>query len=100
MHDSKPALIVFAKVPEPGNVKTRLTSLVTPEWAARLYEAFLLDALDMYSLLGVDIRLYFSSSVDEVPERFQLDFVSLHEQKGPGLGERMASAFVETFVAG
>ena len=100
MHKSKSALIVFAKVPEPGKVKTRLTSLLSPEWAARLYESFLLDALDLYSSLKVDVRLYFSSPVDRIPERFRLESLSLHQQKGPGLGERMATAFVETFIAG
>ena len=100
MHESKSALIVFAKVPEPGNVKTRLTTLISPEWAARLYESFLLDALDMYCSLDVDVRLYFSSPVEQIPERFHLESLSLHVQKGPGLGERMATAFVETFIAG
>lgn len=100
MHKSKSALIVFAKIPEPNKVKTRLTTLLSPEWAASLYEAFLLDALDMYSGLDVDLRLYFSSPVKDVPDRFHRASVSIHEQKGKGLGERMASAFVETFVSG
>ena len=100
MHESKSALIVFAKVPEAGKVKTRLTTLLSPEWAARLYESFLLDALDLYCSLNIDVRLYFSSPVEKIPERFRLESLSLHEQKGPGLGERMATAFVETFIAG
>lgn len=100
MHESTSALIVFAKVPEPGKVKTRLTSLLSPEWAATLYESFLLDALDVYCSLNVDVRLYFSSPVEMIPGRFHLEALSLHEQKGPGLGERMATAFVETFIAG
>ena len=100
MNESKSALIVFAKIPKPKKVKTRLTTLISPEWAARLYEAFLLDALDMYCDLGLDVRLYFSSPAEAVPHRFHRESVSLHEQKGVGLGERMASAFVETFILG
>ena len=47
------ALIVFAKRPKPGAVKTRLTAMLTPEEAAQLYEAFLRDALNQYQSLVV-----------------------------------------------
>ncbi|HMB91577.1 MAG TPA: hypothetical protein VKP65_12065, partial [Rhodothermales bacterium] len=56
----KKALIVFAKQPVPGQVKTRLTSLLTAAEAARLYQAFLEDALAQYRRLDVAIRLYLS----------------------------------------
>jgi len=36
-------IIVFVKAPVPGQVKTRLTSDISPEQAAVVYEAFLLD---------------------------------------------------------
>ncbi len=94
------ALLVFAKVPEPGAVKTRLTALLTDAEAAQLYEAFLRDALDAYQQLGVAVRLYLSPAPDAVPEGLVPDGVSLHRQRGDGLGERMLNAFVETFVAG
>lgn len=100
-----PALIVFAKVPEPGAVKTRLTALLTDDEAARLYDAFLRDALDAYRGLGVAVRLYLGPTSggptsDGVPDGLVPDGVSLHAQRGAGLGERMLNAFVETFVAG
>lgn len=38
------SLILFARPPRPGQVKTRLSPLLGPEGAAGLYEAFLLDA--------------------------------------------------------
>ena len=41
----KEALIVFAKRPVAGRVKTRLQSLLTAEEAAELYGAFLSDSL-------------------------------------------------------
>ena len=100
MNEVKSALIVFAKIPQPNKVKTRLTTLISPEWAARLYEAFLMDAIEAYCSLDHDVRLYFSSPVDTIPDRFRWDSMTLHEQKGAGLGERMATAFVETFIAG
>lgn len=96
----KRALIVFAKVPQPGKVKTRLTSLVSPAEAADLYEAFLSDALASYLQLEVDVHLYFGPSERAVPAHLQPEGISLHEQKGAGLGPRMAAAFAERFVAG
>ena len=92
------ALIVFAKPPVPGEVKTRLTELLSEEEAARLYEAFLLDALDLYRQLGVPVRLYLTSldislSLEDGP-------VTLLRQEGEGLGDRMKYAFAETLGAG
>ena len=93
------ALIVFAKPPEPGQVKTRLTTQLTPEEAASLYRAFLLDALDQYTALDADVRLYLSApagtTLDNAPAT-----VTHHTQKGETLGERMRHAFAETLNAG
>ncbi len=96
------ALIVFAKRPEPGAVKTRLTPVLTAAEAARLYDAFLRDSLDAYAGLALDrslgVRLYLTGSGDPVEPL--PGGVSVHEQRGEGLGARMLNAFVETFVAG
>lgn len=96
---NKSALIVFAKKPETGKVKTRLTSLLTAEEAAELYAAFLQDALAEYTTLAADVRLYVAPP-DEMPSRYTPDGVTTHVQKGADLGERMLMAFVETFAAG
>ena len=100
MPENKRALLVFAKIPEPGRVKTRLTTLLSPEWAASLYESFLLDAVELYSELEVDVRLYFTVPSEGVPQKYALPYVRLFEQRGKGLGARMAAAFAETFVRG
>jgi len=94
------ALIVFAKRPEPGTVKTRLGTVLTPEEAARLYEAFLRDALLQYAALDVAVRLYLAPPAGPVPDDLIPQGVSVHEQQGPGLGARMKIAFVESFAAG
>ncbi len=94
------ALIVFAKRPTAGTVKTRLTTLLTPEEAAYLYEAFLKDALLQYTTLEVDVRLYFGPPEGPVAEGLIPEGVSRHLQQGPGLGARMKVAFVESFAAG
>lgn len=88
-------LLIFAKMPQPGEVKTRLTPTLTPEEAARLYDAFLHDALNQYNQLPADVRLYLApprpaEGLDGIPDR-----VSIHTQQGEGLGPRMRRAFEE-----
>ncbi len=41
------AIVVVAKAPQPGKVKTRLCPPLSPQQAARLYEGFLLDTLSV-----------------------------------------------------
>ncbi len=96
------ALLVFAKSPEAGRVKTRLTPPLTPEEAAALADAFLLDALDAYVAPGafdeeVAVRLYLDGHAGALDLPVGL---SVHAQRGDGLGARMRRAFVETFAAG
>ncbi len=58
---SGPLLVVFAKRPEPGQVKTRLCPPLTPEQAAGFYAAMLRDVLDTMAAeappLGLALRL-------------------------------------------
>jgi len=93
------ALLVFAKQPIPGAVKTRLTTLLTPEEAAGLYTAFLKDALAQYATLGTDIRLYLAPPGD-IPPEWLPERARVFHQNGNDLGERMLFAFLETFKAG
>ena len=113
-----PALIVFAKVPEPGRVKTRLCPPLTPEQAATLYDAFLRDALDRYAGLdeatgpdpfgiaathgAVTVRLYLATGTpdDLPPDGLVPPSIPVFRQRGDELGDRMMHAFVETFAAG
>ncbi|MDZ4700635.1 MAG: TIGR04282 family arsenosugar biosynthesis glycosyltransferase [Rhodothermales bacterium] len=94
------ALIVFAKVPEPGKVKTRLTELLTPAQAAGLYAAFLADALAQYTAVGVHVRLYLSPTETPMPAGIVPETTTVHTQVGADLGPRMSHAFLETFLAG
>lgn len=94
------ALLLFAKVPRPGGVKTRLTPVLTPSEAARLYTAFLRDAVRQARQLEADVRLYLApplpnGEIEGVPSD-----VSVHEQQGASLGPRMAQAFRDTLEAG
>lgn len=50
MQQRKNAILLFSKVPQPGKVKTRLTTLkdgfLAPEWASNLYHCMLFDVVE------------------------------------------------------
>jgi len=97
LHPDTDALIVFAKTPRPGEVKTRLTPRLSEDEAARLYRAFLRDALVQYAALNVDVRLYLAPPHPPAAElSFVPEGVRLCTQAGDGLGARMRTAFAET----
>lgn len=52
MGQSDDALVIFAKYPEPGKVKTRLGREIGNERAAALYRAFLLDLAERFPAVG------------------------------------------------
>lgn len=98
-----PTLIIFAKAPTPGRVKTRLTEVLTEKEAAALYEAFLRDTLTALAALagrcGVALRLYHAGP--RWPAALTPEGATVHRQQpGAGLGARMAAAFRETFDDG
>jgi len=97
---SHSALIVFAKHPEPGRVKTRLSPVLSPYESARLYRAFLLDALEQYAAIGPDVRLYLSPAKNEATELALPTSVTALGQVGATLGDRMRRAFEETLATG
>lgn len=93
-------LIVFAKPPAEGTVKTRLVPPLTPLQAADLYRRFLYDSLEQYDRLDSPVRIYFGEG--DIPADLPRMTVpmSIHRQEGEGLGRRMANAFLESFSAG
>ena len=50
-------VIVFVKNPVPGQVKTRLIPYLSPEQAASLYQAFLVDWCDALSTISTVHRV-------------------------------------------
>lgn len=97
--DSK--LIIFAKAPIPGSVKTRLQPTVSQEDAATLQIYFIQQTLALASTLKtVDIELW--CTPDDSHPVFQqcarqFD-ITIKQQRGNDLGERMASAFQEALA--
>jgi hypothetical protein len=88
-------LALFAKAPVPGTAKTRLSPPLTPERAAALYEAMLLDVLDQHAgAADCELALWFTPDDAEpwfaarAPARYRRI-----AQRGAGLAERMRELF-------
>jgi rSAM/selenodomain-associated transferase 1 len=95
---TKDAVVVFAKSPDSGQVKTRLQNPLGPDTIRQLSEAFLYDTIQVaYGLTAA--RLFLACSPDQQDPFFQKLVqeysLTLIDQKGYDLGERMANAFHE-----
>jgi rSAM/selenodomain-associated transferase 1 len=89
MSRSSTRMIVLAKEPLPGNVKTRLTPPCTAQEAATIAQAALLDTLDAVLALGLPTALVLDGdSGPWVPQG-----IEVVPQRGDGLDERLAAAF-------
>lgn len=83
-------LLVIAKEPLPGRVKTRLTPPYTPERAAVLAESALADTLDVVARTPAARRVLVLAGR---PGRWLPDGFEVIPQVGDGLDERLANAF-------
>ena len=83
-------LIVIAKAPVPGRVKTRLCPPCTPAQAAALAEASLRDTLAAALRTRADRRVV---ALDGAPGPWLPAGFDVIPQRGAGLAERLACAF-------
>ncbi|MEU9016924.1 TIGR04282 family arsenosugar biosynthesis glycosyltransferase [Actinomadura sp. NPDC048394] len=92
--DSEADLIVIAKEPVPGRVKTRLTSAYTPDEAAALAAAALHDTLAAVAATPARRRVLALSGASGpwLPRGF-----AVVAQRGGGLDERLAHAFSDAY---
>ncbi|HLM49861.1 MAG TPA: DUF2064 domain-containing protein [Solirubrobacteraceae bacterium] len=86
------ALVVLAKAPVPGNVKTRLSPPCTPEQAADLAAAALADTLDAVLATPAARRVIV---LDGDPGPWLPPGLEVLSQRGDGLAERLAAAFAD-----
>jgi rSAM/selenodomain-associated transferase 1 len=101
INHSKRAVIVFGKVPRAGRVKTRLTPELSPEMAAQVYRAFLLDVFSLVDRAAEDTEngfdRYFVCSTsaedtaDDVARLLPKGWALLAE-RGNSLGESIHAA--------
>ncbi len=98
-------LLLFAKIPVPGRVKTRLCPPLGPDQAAALSEAFLRDILEQSLGLpgpGLGLELHFcgGGTADPPPWVEGYKGLRLFPQVGEDLGARMAHACAAAFEDG
>jgi hypothetical protein len=99
------ALVVFAKAPRAGFVKTRLTPPFTPDEACALYAAMLADVLDTCAGAAPRLGLELVLAVDppdgcaalarQAPRAYRVI-----AQRGPDLASRLAWAMDEMAAGG
>jgi uncharacterized protein len=99
------ALLVFAKTPKSGKVKTRLLPAVPAEVAAALHEACIVDTLRLVQALNnCDVFLFAAGGTSYfrriAKNRRWGTLVRVMPQRGSDLGARMESAFRKCFVLG
>jgi uncharacterized protein len=86
------SLLVIAKDPRPGMVKTRLCPPCSPDQAARLAEAALLDTLDVVARAPAARKVLV---LDGDCTRWRRRGLEIIGQRGALLSDRLAHAFAE-----
>ena len=90
----KRCVIVFAKNPVPNKVKTRLIPNLSPEQAATVYTAFLIDWCDILAKLpDVDLIIAYTPAAARSDLQTLIGEDAIYiPQVGADLGERLAAA--------
>lgn len=102
----KEALVVMAKAPREGEVKTRLFGALSPEEAKRLYIAFLSDTFALMEEVMEEREeltlalCYTPEGAEEAFEEVEREGSLMMPQRGGDLGERLANCFADLFGMG
>jgi rSAM/selenodomain-associated transferase 1 len=97
----KQGLIIFAREPIPGRVKTRLAATIGDEAAAEAYQGMLKDVLAVSRQLGdVETIVFWDCKEESLPLLAEKYRCNSRRQSGGDLGERMRAAFEEMFLNG
>ncbi len=94
----RPIVIVFARAPHPGTVKTRLTVTLSPECAMALHVAMVTDLTNRLQQLRptVDLELH----TNEPTSAFQFTELTIRIQARGDLGHRLYASIAEALDAG
>lgn len=101
MRGGNPAIIVMAKFPQPGHVKTRLRPALSDEQSAELSKCFLLDAVAKARPMSVAVIVAFTPADcrDQIKTLLPESYIHI-EQRGSDLGERIGSAISDAHDQG
>lgn len=90
------ALIVFAKDPVQGKVKTRLARSLGDDFAIRFYKKCIRNVLSELQKLdsGINVYLFSDKRGLQINKQERMDII-FHKQSGNDLGERMKNSFTE-----
>lgn len=92
-------LIIFAKNPVLGQVKTRLAKRIGSEMALEVYHILLRKTARVTATLPSEKRVYFTPEIPENTPWSSADY-DKRLQQGSDLGERMMNAFKDAFNEG
>ena len=102
----KEALVLVAKAPIEGQVKTRLIGALTAEEARQLYVAFLSDTFAVMESVNderEDLRqvlCYTPEGAEEAFDDVEREGCLMIAQRGDDLGERLTNCFADVFEMG
>jgi len=99
MTSLREVLVIMARYPEEGVVKTRLAQDLGAPLAHRLYRAFLVDLAEKFGSLRRPLIWYYVPESSPFPQLFSHRF-SCRPQSGSTLQERMLRIFQELFREG
>lgn len=85
-------LLVFAKAPVAGQVKTRLLPVFSPEQAAELHRRLLRATVEVACSSGLTVLLCGGSASEELMQLGKSQSVEVCWQRGDDLGQRMFNA--------
>jgi rSAM/selenodomain-associated transferase 1 len=99
---AKQLLVIVAKAPLPGAVKTRLLTKLTPQEATDLYSCFIRDRIkEIGRLRDVDLAIAYTPAESKTYfARFLSNGFQLFAQQGKDLGERLHQIFVQKLSQG
>ena len=95
----KEALMIFAKNPEYGKVKTRLAATTGDAQALFIYEQLLKHTISVTKDLPFDKIIFYSDSVIEKDD-WENTIYQKKIQQGKSLGSKMKNAFKSSFTGG
>lgn len=97
----KQAIILFTRIPVPGQTKTRLMPYLSGEECARLHTEFICTAYRACRKTDADVLVFHTPGDDEGILRGILgEELPYFLQEGEDMGERMSGAFAQAFRDG